>query len=72
MPLVFWAMQTIAASSLLGGGEPKLTSSVSPTSAASSIQQSYCLYLIRQARRILPQLSGAYTSRPGCTAATEE
>jgi hypothetical protein len=62
MPLVFWAMQTIAASSLLGGGEPKLASYISPTSAASSIQQAYRLYLIRRARRILPQLSGASKS----------
>ena len=72
MPLVFWATQTIAASSLLGGGEPKLASYISPTSAASSIQQAYRLYLIRQARWILPQLSGAYKSQPGCTVATEE
>ena len=72
MPLVFWATQTMAASSLLGGGEPKLTSYISPTSAASNIQQAYRLYLIRRTRRILPHLSGAYKSRPGSTVATEE
>ena len=72
MPLVFWATQTMAASSLLGGGEPKLTSYISPTSAASNIQQAYRLYLIRRTRRILPHLSGAYKSRPGSTVATKE
>jgi hypothetical protein len=72
MPLVFWATQTMAASSLLGGGEPKLTSYISPTSAASNIQQAYRLYLIRRTGRILPHLSGAYKSRPDSTVATEE
>ncbi len=72
MPMVFWAAQTIAASNLLGVGETTLTIYISPTSAASSIHQTYRLYLIRRARRILPQLSGAYKSRPGCTVATEE
>ena len=72
MPLVFWATQTMAASSLLGGGEHELTSYISPTSAASKIQQAYRLYLIRRTHRILPRLSGAYKSRPGCTVANEE
>ena len=72
MPLVFWATQTMAASSLLGGGEPKLMSYISPTFAASNIQQAYRLYLIRRTCHILPCLSGAYKSRPGCTVATEE
>ncbi len=72
MPLVFWATQTMAASSLLGGGEPKLMSYISPTSAASTIQWEYRLYLSRCTRRILPCLSGAYKSQPGCTVAPEE
>ena len=72
MPLVFWATQTMAASSLLGGGEPKLMSYISPTSAASTIQQAYHFYLIRRTRRIFSRLSGSYKSRPGCTIATQE
>ena len=72
MPLIFWATQTMAASTLLGVGEPKLTSYISPTSAATSIQQAYRLYLIRHTRRIIPCLRGPYTSWPGSTVATEE
>jgi hypothetical protein len=62
----------MAASNLLGVGEPKLTSYISPTSAATIIQQAYHLYLIRRTRRIIPCLRGPYTSRPGSTDATEE
>jgi hypothetical protein len=72
MPLIFWAAQTMAASTLLVVGEPKLTSYISPTSAATSIQQAYRLYLVRRTRRIIPCLRGPYTSRPGSTVATEE
>ena len=72
MPLIFWAAQTMAASTLLGVGEPKLTSYISPTSAATSIQQAYRLYLVRHTRRIIPCLRGPYTSRPGSTVATKE
>jgi hypothetical protein len=72
MPLIFWATQTMAASTLLGVGEPKLTSYISPTSAATTIQQAYRLYLLRHTRRIIPCLRGPYTSRPGSTVATEE
>jgi hypothetical protein len=72
MPLIFWATQTMAASTLLGVGEPKLTSYISPTSAATSIQQAYCLYLIRRTCLIIPCFRGPYTSQPGCPVATEE
>jgi hypothetical protein len=72
MPLIFWAAQTMAASTLLGVGEPKLTSYISPTSAATSIQQTYRLYLIRRTRCIILCLRGPYTSRPGSTVATME
>jgi len=39
MPLIFWAAQTMAASNILGVGETTLTIYISPTSAASKIQQ---------------------------------
>jgi hypothetical protein len=38
MPMVFWAAQTMAASSLLGVREPQLTSYISLASAATTIQ----------------------------------
>jgi hypothetical protein len=72
MPLVFWAAQTLAASTLLGVGAPKLTSYISPTFAATIIQQTYRLNLIRQNRCILPCLCGPYKSQPGCKVATDK
>jgi hypothetical protein len=74
MPLTFWAAQTMAAPTLLGVGEHTSTSTryFSPTSAASSIQQAYCLYLIWQNRCILPCLWGPYKSQPSSNVATEE
>jgi hypothetical protein len=70
MPLIFWAAQTMAASTLLGVGTPNFTSYISPTSAATTIQKAYSLYLIRRNRLILPCLRGPYTSRPGSTVTT--
>ena len=72
MPLFFWAAQTMAASDLLGVGEPILTIYMSPTSAASKIQYAYRHHLIRRNRLHLPRLRGHYTSRPGSTVATDE
>ena len=74
MPLTFWAAQTMAATNLLGVGEhtSTFTCYISPTSAASSIQQAYHLYLIWQNRCILPCLRGPYKSWPSPNVATEE
>jgi hypothetical protein len=74
MPLTFWAAQPMAASNLLGVGEHTSIFScyISPTSADSSIQQAYCLYLIWQNHCILPCLHGPYTSQPSSIVATEE
>ncbi len=72
MPLIFWAAQTMAASTLLGVREPKLTPYLPPHSAATTIQQAYSLYLIRHTRRIIPCLQGPYKSWPGSIVATEE
>ncbi len=74
MPLTFWAAQTMAVSNLLGVGEHTTTFTcyISLTSAASSIQQAYRLYLIWQNRCILPCLRGPYKSRPSSNVATEE
>ncbi len=74
MPLTFWAAQTMAASTLLGVGEhtSTFTCYISPTSAASSIQQAYRLYLICQNRCILICLRGPYKSWPSSNVATEE
>jgi len=72
MPLVFWATQTMAASNLLGVGDTKITSYISPTSAASTIQYAYRHHLIWCNCRIIPCLRGPYTSQPGCTVATEK
>jgi hypothetical protein len=74
MPLTFWAAQTMAASNLLGVGEhtSTFTCYISPTSAASSIQQAYRLYLIWQNCHILPCLQGHYKSWPSSNVATEE
>jgi hypothetical protein len=74
MPLTFWAAQTKAASNLLGVGQhtSTFTCYISPTSAASSIQHAYRLYLIWQNCCILPFLRGPYKSRPSSNVATEE
>ena len=72
MPLIFWAAQTMAASTLLGVGETTLNLYISPTSAASKIQYAYRHYLIRRNRILLPCLRGTYKSQIGCTVATEE
>ena len=72
MPLIFWAAQTMAASNLLGVGETTLTIYISPTSAASKIQQAYRFYLIRRNRLLLPCLQGPYTSRIGSVFATDD
>ena len=72
MPMVFWAAQTIAASTLLGVGATTLNIYISPTSAASKIQQAYRFYRIRRNRLLLPGLRGPCTSRPGSPVATEE
>jgi len=65
MPMVFWAAQTIAASTLLGVGATTLTIYISPTSAASKIQQAYRFYRIRCNRLLLPGLQGPYKARIG-------
>ena len=72
MPLIFWAAQTMAASNLLGVGETTLTIYISPTSAASKIQQAYRFYLIRRNRLLLPCLQGPYTSLIGIVFATDD
>ena len=74
MPLVFWATQTVAASSLLRAGEigTTLLPYLSPTSAASIIQNAYHIYALRRSRRILPSPRGPYKSRPGSHIFTEE
>ena len=72
MPLVLWATQTMAASNLLGVGDTKITSYISPTSAASTIQYAYGHHLIRHNCCIIPCLRGPYISQPGCTVATEK
>jgi hypothetical protein len=74
MPLTFWVAQTMAASNLLGVGlrTSTFTCYISPTSAASSIQQAYRLYLIWQNCRILPCLRGPFKPRPSSNVATEE
>jgi hypothetical protein len=74
MPLTLWAAQTMAASNLLGVGEhtSTFTCYISPTFAASSIQQAYRLYLIWQNCHILPCLRGPYKSWPSSNVATEE
>jgi hypothetical protein len=61
MPLIFWATQTKAAMSLLGVGEigSIFTPYIGPTSAASSIQHAYCLYLIWQTCCLLPKVTAA-------------
>ena len=71
MPLIFWAAQTMAASNLLGVGETTLTIYISPTSAASKIQQAYHFYLIRRNRLLLPCLQGPY-KRIGSVFATDD
>ena len=53
MPLIFWATQTMAASNLLGVGDIKITSYISPTSAASTIQYTYRHHIILRNCRIL-------------------
>ncbi len=65
MPMVFWAAQTIAASNLLGVGETTLTIYISPTSAASKIQQAYPFYRIRRNRLLLPCVQGPYKAQIG-------
>ena len=72
MPLIFWAAQTMAASNILGVGETTLTIYISPTSAASKIQQAYRFYLIRRNRLLLPCLQGPYKSRIGSVFATDD
>ncbi len=56
MPLIFWAAQTMAASTLLGVGETTVKLYISPTSAASKIQYAYHHYLIWHNRILLPCL----------------
>ena len=56
MPLIFWATQTIAASNLLGVEDINITSYISPTSAASTIQYAYRHHIIRRNCRIIPCL----------------
>ena len=61
----------MAASNLLGVGETTLTIYISPTSAASKIQQAYRFYLIWRNRLLLPCLQGPYKSWIGSVFAND-
>jgi hypothetical protein len=61
MPLVFWAAQTMAASSLLGVREPQLTPYISPASAATTIQLVYRFHLRRVSKHQFTAISMQFT-----------
>ena len=60
MPLTFWAAQTKAASTLLGVGTPYFTSYISPTSAATTIQQAYRSHLTQRNNQNATIIQKAY------------